>query len=75
VHELEAHATPAALTTLVLQFLVQLPHCATLFDVFVSQPVFCPVEQWLKPWLQLHLHEPLWQEELDAFVVLQLVPH
>jgi hypothetical protein len=46
-----------------------------LFDVFVSQPVFCPVEQWLKPWLQLHLHEPLWQEELDAFVVLQLVPH
>jgi hypothetical protein len=59
----------------VLQFLVQLPHWSVVFDVFVSQPVFCPVAQWLKPWLQVGLHVPAWHDVVAAFAVLQAVPH
>jgi len=60
VQELATHATPVALATEVLQFFVQLPHCVTLLEVLVSQPVL-PGAQWLKPELQFHLHEPAWQ--------------
>jgi hypothetical protein len=40
VQALCVHEMPVAFFTLVVQFVVQLPHCATLFDVLVSQPVF-----------------------------------
>jgi hypothetical protein len=73
VQALATQAIPFACSTVVLQFLVQLPHWVTLLEVFVSQPVL-PVAQWLKPALQVHLHAPARQEGLP-FVVLQLVPH
>jgi hypothetical protein len=44
-----------------LQLFVQLPHCSTLSDVFVSQPVL-PGAQWLNPVEQLHRHAPAWHE-------------
>jgi hypothetical protein len=73
VHALATHAIPFALTTFVVQFVVQLPHWVTLLEVLVSHPVLSG-EQWLKPALHAHLHEPALQEGAP-FVVLQATPH
>jgi len=51
VHALATHAMPVAWETELLQFLLQLPHCVMLLEVFVSQPVL-PCVQWLNPELQ-----------------------
>jgi hypothetical protein len=60
VHALAAHVIPVAFFTVVLQFVVQLPHWVTLVAVFVSQPLL-PVPQWLKP--VLHVQEQLPAEQ------------
>jgi hypothetical protein len=63
-----------ALLTRLLQFVVQLPHCVSVF-VRVSQPeLLSGARQWLKPALHAHLHKPAPQLGV-AFNELQTVPH
>jgi hypothetical protein len=64
---------PTASLTFWLQSLLQLPHFATLLEMFVSQPVL-PGVQCANPSAQLHAHDPA--EHAGApFALLHEAPH